>query len=188
MRSKRALVLAVLAALLLGTAAFASTFVAYDSRAMVDNSERVVQGRVIGVESFWNEDGRLIVTEATVRVSDTIVGTSTALVTVRVPGGTVNDLRVEAAGFPSFAAGQDVILFLSSSDRGNFQRVVGHQQGHFEVVERNDGVSLAVPQIDEGARLLTRSGARLPTPRSTELSEFKNRVRGLAERAGRIVN
>lgn len=188
MRSKHALVVAVLAAVLLSASATASTFVAYDSRGMVDNSQRIVQGRVIGLESFWNEDGRLIVTEATIRVSETLVGSSTSLLTVRVPGGKVGDVRVEASGFPTFQRGQEVILFLANSEQGDFQRIVGHQQGHFEVVERLDGVRLAVPQIDAGARLMMPSGARLPEPRSTELSEFKNRVRGLAERAGRIVN
>ncbi|REJ80730.1 MAG: hypothetical protein DWQ36_10845 [Acidobacteria bacterium] len=165
----------------------ASTFVALESRELVAESQRVVQGRVLDLQSFWNEDGRMIFTEATVAVDETLVGAERATVVVRVPGGTVGDLRVEASGFPRFALGQEVILFLSPSADGRHHRVVGHQQGHFEVVRRDDGVRLAVPQIDEGARLLTRSGRPIDTPRSTELDAFKQAVLTLAGRPGPIV-
>ena len=187
--SKRLVFLALASALVLMSGAVsASTFVALNSRGMVENSDRVVQGRVIGQESFWNEDGRLIVTDVTIQVSETLIGQSSAQVTVRVPGGKVGDLLVVAEGFPSFEQGSEVILFLADSPEGDFQRIIGHQQGHFEVVDRLDGVRLAVPQIEEGTRLFTPSGRLQPQARSTELDEFKNLLRGLGATAGKIVN
>lgn len=165
--------------LLLSCAVGASTFVAFDSRAMVGESEQIVQGKVVELRSFWNEDGRVIVTEATVEVTETLLGSGASRVTVRVPGGQVGDFRVEATGFPVFERGQEVILFLQHDSRLGVERVVGHQQGHFEVVHRDDGVSLAVPMIED-ARLFTRDGRLAPAARSMELNTFKNRVRELA--------
>ena len=63
----------------------------------------------------------------------------------------------------------EVILFLSADDSAQFSQIVGHQQGHVEVVTRQDGVILAVSRVDEGASLLAPSGQPLPAMPSTEL-------------------
>ena len=157
----------------------ASTFVALPETELVGGSESIIQGRVVGQTSFWNESGRLIVTEAVVRVRETIVGESPKRVTVRTVGGRVGDYTVEAPGFPRFEPRERVILFLEAGPSGTRQ-VRGYQQGHFEVVERLDGVRLAVPRIEEGTRLVTRSGQLLPQPRSMPLSEFKQSIRRIA--------
>ncbi len=168
----------IVAAALLATAASASTFVAMDSLELIENSDRVVEGEIIAITSFWDDSGRLIITEATVNVTDNIFGESTSsVVRVRTPGGRVGPLRVEAAGFPQFRQGQQVVLFLQVEEGRDFQRVVGFQQGHFEVVQRDDGVTLAVPQIDGNARYFHRNGARMAAPQSMELGEFKTLVR-----------
>ena len=168
----------IAAAALLATAASASTFVAMDSLELIENSDRVVQGEVISITSFWDDSGRLIVTEATVAVTENIAGTgNSSVIRVRTPGGRVGPLRVEAAGFPQFRRGQTVVLFLESEEGRDFERVVGFQQGHFEVVNRDDGVTLAVPQIDSNARYFYRNGTRMANPRSMELGAFKSLVR-----------
>ena len=179
---------ALLLGLLLPLAAFASTFVALDSAAMIERSERVIEGRVTALESFWNEDGRMVVTEAVIQVSETILGAPTSEVRVRVPGGVVGDFRVEASGFPKLSRGEHVLLFLQSDAAIGANTIVGHQQGHFEVVERLDGVSVAVPQIDEDASLFRPDGTLMRAVQSTELSEFKSRVKSLGRQTGRIVN
>ena len=178
----------VLVGILLAPFASASTFVAIDSATLIERSDRVIEGRVVALESFWNENGRVIVTEAVIRISETILGAPTSELRVRVPGGTVGDFRVEASGFPKFAEGQHVLLFLEADASTGANTVVGHQQGHFEVVERLDGVSVAVPQIDEGASLFRPDGTLMRASQSTELGEFKSRVRNLARQTGRIVN
>ena len=118
-------------------------------------------------------------------MDEVLVGTAPAVVTVQTPGGEVGDTYVEAAGFPKFERGQDVILFLKAGDQNDTRRVLGHQQGHFEVVTRNDGVTLAVPQIDEDVALLTPTGQRAQAPQSTELVTFKALVRAEAARLRR---
>ena len=179
--------LIVLGMLFTAGLAGASTFVALDSSQLIEQSDRVVEGRVIAIESFWDEAGRLVVTEATVQVDETLVGRTESVVKVRTPGGTVGRFRVEAAGFPVLALDEKVILFLREEAQADYHRVVGFQQGHFEVVERNDGVKLAVPRIEGNGRYVTLDGRRLPAARSSELGQFKETVRAAAREMRKIV-
>lgn len=189
---KRILAAMALAALVAGAVpATASTFVAMTPREMVKQAEAVVEGTVVGSRSFWSESGRIIFTEFDVAVESRLVGEAPQMVTVRVPGGEVDGYVVEAAGFPMLENDSRVILFLDGSEekagRG-FYTVLGHQQGHYQVVERLDGVVLAVPQVDEGAQYLTRDGRAVGQTRSVEVESFRAGVRNLAERVGREVN
>ena len=170
MRLKR-LATALVALALGSVAAHASTFVALTAEQMITESDAVIQGRVIGVESRWDDAGRIIISEARILVSESLVGKAPSIVTITTPGGEVGDLKVEAAGFPQFAKGQEVI--------------VGHQQGHIEVVKRLDGVTLAVPQIEDGVNLLTASGRVVPAPKSVTLEAFKANLRAEAARLGK---
>lgn len=175
---------AAFAALALGSvAAHASTFVALTADQLITESDSIVQGRVIGVESRWDDAGRIVISEARILVSESLVGKAPSIVTVTTPGGEVGDLKVEAAGFPQFTKGQEVILFLKGA--GEQQRIVGHQQGHIEVVTRLDGVTLAVPQLEDGVNLLTPSGQVVPAPQSIELKAFKANLKARAARLGK---
>ena len=182
MRLKR-LATALVALALGSVAAHASTFVALTAEQMITESDAVIQGRVIGVESRWDDAGRIIISEARILVSESLVGKAPSIVTITTPGGEVGDLKVEAAGFPQFAKGQEVILFVAGA--GEKQRIVGHQQGHIEVVTRLDGVTLAVPQIEDGVNLLTASGRVVPAPKSVTLEAFKANLRAEAARLGK---
>lgn len=166
----------------------ASTFVAMTEEELIRASDAVVQGRVIQLESRWDDQGRIIVTDATVQVSEYIIGDAPSQMVVQIPGGQVADFRVEAHGFPQLAKGQEVILFVRVDTSSQVSRIVGHQQGHFEVVKRLDGVTLAVPQVEDGVSFLTPSGRPLSPPASTELNIFKGRIRAEAVRIGKPVN
>lgn len=177
---RRILVAAVVAVILFASPGGASTFIALTDTELVGGAEAIIQGRVISLRSLRTTSGRLVVTEAVVRVREVIVGDAPARVTVRTIGGQIGNLRVEAPGFPQFRAGEHVILFLEPEPASGQMRVRGYQQGHFEVVRRLDGVRLAVPRIEEGTRLVTRDGRLLPEPQSTRLAAFKRTVRRLA--------
>jgi hypothetical protein len=166
----------------------ASLFLAMTPEELIEQSDAVVQGRVIHQQSRWDEQGRLIVTEATVRVDEFIVGKGPPVLKVRTFGGEVDGFHVEAVGFPRFNDGEEVILFLKRDEEIQASRIVGYQQGHFEVVERLDGVVLAVPRVEDGAGFFTPSGQFVPAPPSTELGTFKQRVRAEAARLGRSTN
>ena len=177
---RRTVLFTLLVALALGTVpAAASTFLAMSRDELVAGADAVVQGRVIDQQSFWSEGGRVVVTEATVKVRQVIAGQAPDVVRVRTVGGTIGDYRVEAHGFPQFDRGQKVILFLTFEQAGE-ARVLGYQLGHYEVVRRLDGVRLAVPQVEDGAAFFTASGQLAPEPRSVPLSQFKRSIRDIA--------
>lgn len=159
--------------------ASASIFVAMDQAELVAASQAVVVGKVLDVRSFWNDDATAIVTEAVVRVDETVAGEAPRFVTVRTFGGTVGTLRIEAHGFPTFAEGQRMLLFLDGV--GATAEVVGYQQGQFRIVTRtSDGMDIAVPAVDGGATLVRMDGARVERPRAMPLSALVESIRTTA--------
>ena len=186
---RRKVVVALVATLALAAIpAAASTFVHMSPKELIAEADTVVQGRVVQLDSFWTESGRLIATEAMVEVEETLLGAAPGTVAVRTFGGQVGDVKVEAPGFPRFEQGERVLLFLERSPDDGTVRVLGYQQGHFRVVTRKDGVTLAVPMVDDDARFLTRDGKLGPAPRSLEIGYFKQQVEKVAASVGRLRN
>jgi hypothetical protein len=166
----------------------AATFIALTTDQMIENSASVVQGRVVDMQSSWDEGGRLIITNVTVQVTETIIGQAGPRIVVQTPGGTVGDFEVEAEGFPQLTQREEVILFIEQGSNADFHRITGHQQGHIEVVRRRDGVALAVPRVEGGVSYLTPSGQPMPQMPSTELELFKSRLKSRALQLGKPVN
>lgn len=174
--------LAVACLLAAALPAAASTFVALDQAALIAGSSAVVEGRVLDVRSHWNDDRTLIVSEARILVGDLIAGESPNIVTVNTPGGEVGDYRVEAAGFPAFAAGDRVVVYLSPD--GDSYRVTGHAQGHYKVRETAKG-AVAVPTLGEGVQLFKPDGSLAPVLAPVQLDDLKTQIRdrrGLLDR------
>ncbi len=165
--------------------AVASTFLHMSSKELITEADALIQGRVVELSSFWTESGRLSATEVMIEVEETLLGEAPATVTVRTFGGEVGDIKVEAHGFPRFERGERVLLYLTTDPDDGTVRVLGYQQGQFRIVTRNDGVTLAVPMVDEGARFLTATGKAAPVVWSLEISAFKASVAKIAAGVGR---
>jgi hypothetical protein len=164
--------------------AMASTFLAMDQGSLVAQADAVIQGRVLKVESFWEPTGTIIVTEAMVEVEEEIVGRTPTVVRVKTFGGEVGGYFVEAHGFPVFAAGERLLLFLEP-DGEDTLRVTGYQQGQYRLVSGKDGVELAVPAVDAGSSLLTADGRQVPAPAAQPLDALKDQIRAEARRLGK---
>jgi hypothetical protein len=164
----------------------ASTFLKMSQKDLVRNSGAVIQGQVLKVSSFWEPTGRIIVTEALVRVEEKIYGEAPSVVVVRTFGGTVGDFTVEAHGFPKFRANDRVLLYLEPEKDG-MTRVAGYQQGQFHVV-RQAGVEMAVPATEDDASVVTRDGRVAAPAKAIRLDLLKESIRGEARRAGRLEN
>jgi hypothetical protein len=183
---KRLLIGALLFALAAAPMA-ASTFEAMTQKELIAASEAVVQGQVLKVHSFWDASGRMVMTEALIRVEDTILGQAPSIVRVQTFGGNVDGFIVEAAGFPEFKAGERMILFLSPEKDG-IARVAGYQFGQYHVRRDKAGVELAVPALDLGVNVVTEDGRPFARPQAVRLDTFKDQVRETARRSGRIEN
>jgi hypothetical protein len=177
---KRFLCLAVLAVLLAAIPAGASTFLAMSQGELVAQSDAIVQGRVLKVNSFWSESGRLIVSEAMIQVEEKIRGNAPTVVIVRTYGGEVGDIRIDAPGFPKFEAGERVLVFLQGA--GTTAEVTGYRQGQYRIVRDKSGVDVAVPTVEHGVRLLNRDGSEAAAQKAVRLDTFKQMLRAEIER------
>lgn len=169
----------------------ASTFLFVPQEDLVEQAESVVQGRVIDVQSFWNRQGTAILTEATVEVEDAVLGKVPSHVRLITFGGEVGGYRIDAHGFPTFAKGERLMVFLEPARAGEdgAHRVLGYRQGQFRIRKNKDGQEIAVPawEGERGARVLKADGTEAEAPRPMGLGVLKRQIRETAERAGRTV-
>jgi len=188
-------ILAVLLAVGVALPVGASTFVAMSEKDLVAASDAVVRGQVVSVESFWNDQHTLIISEAVFEVESVIVGTAPRYVTLRTAGGTVDGYTVEAIGFPTFHAGDRALLFLERDEqrplggvhtkgRPEGYRIAGYELGHYRIV--NDGQEqIAVPAADPGLRFLRKGGRPAAPQRVRRLEVFEEELRQLSRQQGR---
>jgi hypothetical protein len=174
----------LLLALVAAAPVSASTFVAMSRGELLAQSDAIVEGMVLKTESRWTVSGRLIVTEALVQVTDVVAGEAPGVVTVRTYGGEIGGYTVEAHGFPKFAQGERVFLFLQNQPDGAVE-VTGYRLGQYRVVRDKAGVEMAIPTLEPGVSLLTPSGAAAPRPAAMKLETLKNLIRVEAERVAR---
>lgn len=167
----------------------ASTFLFVPQEDLVEHAESVVQGRVIDVQSFWNRQGTAIMTEATVEVEDAVLGKVPSHVRLITFGGEAGGYRIDAHGFPTFAKGERLLVFLEPARAGEdgAHRVLGYRQGQFRIRTNKDGQEIAVPtwEGERGARVLKADGTEAEAPRSMALQVLKRQIRETAERLGR---
>lgn len=181
---RRLVFLSLLLVLVAGIPAGASTFLNMDQRELVQKSAAVVDGEVLQVHSFWDPKGRIIITEAIVKVSDSVVGNVGSAIVVRTFGGTVEGYTVQAHGFPTFQRGERLLLYLEPERNGAHQ-VTGYQLGQYRIVRDKAGAEVAVPTFDGAARLITRDGRAAAQPRALALDSLKNQIRTEAQSLGR---
>lgn len=181
---KRTAYVCVLALVLvaLGAPLGASTFERMGLEKLVAESTSVVEGEVLAVESFWDAEGQVIVTEATLQVRNTVLGKASGVIRVKTFGGTVDGYRVEAHGFPTFEKNDRLFLFLTADTKSRHAlRVTGYQQGQFHVVTGNDKVERAESAIDGDALLVEGRAATKQLPNALPLAELEQLVRDQAE-------
>jgi hypothetical protein len=164
----------------------ASTFIKMNQKDLVRDSAAVVQGEVIQINSFWEQTGQIIVTEAMVKVEDLVFGNAPSVVVVRTAGGEVDGYYIEAHGFPVFKVGERVLLYLEP-ERDGHQRVTGYQQGQYRIVRDKAGVEQAVPTFEDAGGLVGADGRPAGLQKTLPLDALKDSIRAEALRAGRIL-
>jgi hypothetical protein len=80
--------------------------------ALTDEAESVVRGAVVAIETRRVDEGRRIVTLVTVRPSVTYKGEAREALQVVIDGGADGEFAQRVQGLPTFAEGEEVLLFL----------------------------------------------------------------------------
>lgn len=102
---------------------------------LAEHATLVVAGTVEDVTSYPPDADGVIYSEAKVRVGDTAVGSDGAeYVTVRYMGGEYAGLALVILEEPTFAPGEEVVVFLAPAQGGGFKCPDG-AQGKMTVVD-----------------------------------------------------
>ncbi len=171
---KRLVFTAVAMGLMAASAALATTLVALDVPGLTLASDTVVRGTVVSVEPHWSGDKARIFTDAEIKVTEVLKGsTSLTSLTAMQPGGEIGDVGQRIHGVATFAAGEDVILFLEK--RGPRFTVTGMTQGKFRI---EPGTLIARTSPDHDLALIdpgTHEATSRP-PLSMPLAELKAQI------------
>jgi hypothetical protein len=133
---RRVITMVVLLAVLLVCAAVpgsATTLERMSVAKMTRAAELVVRAQCIGNSAAW--DGGEIWTFTSFTVEDSWKGAPSGAaqqLTVRLLGGSVGNLSSTVSGVPRFRPGEEVILFLQSTARGDYS-IVSWVQGTFRI-------------------------------------------------------
>jgi hypothetical protein len=138
---------------------------------LVKKAGSIVVGRVSSVRTYWSANGKLILTDYTVEVDETLKGQAARRIAVTAVGGKIGDLELHVSGMPAFQQGESAVIFIEQS--GAYQTVVGLNQGRFTVTNGEVANKLGGLSFPDG-----RPGTTLKMP----LQEFKAQIRTFLNR------
>jgi hypothetical protein len=157
---------ALAVALLLSPGARASVSRALSLAELVSSADHIVLARAGQRHSRWHHNGKLIVTDVSLRVESALKGDARPgeTLTATVLGGKLEGLGLQVPGAASFETGARAIVFLYQSEPSGDLRVVGMSQGVLPLREQ-DGATMVIPG-GSGAALMQQddSGALRPAP------------------------
>ncbi len=127
--------LVLVIAAIVATAAGATTLLPLDVSRLTTHSDLIVRGTIVSVAPHWSGDHARIFTDAEVHVTEVWKGPSSTAITAYQPGGEIGEVGQRVHGVATFAAGEDVVLFLEK--RGPRYTVTGMAQGKFRIEPNN---------------------------------------------------
>ncbi len=156
----------------------AAQVVQMDLQALSKNAEVIAVGRCTGTSAGWNAEHTHIYTTINIQVSQYLKGFLGPQIQFRQLGGKVGGKHLRVPGMPSFAAGEQVIVFLARDRAGKYQ-VLTAQQGKFSVVANPATGISEVKGNSMSGQVISRSFTRAVGAPSNpaELSNFINKVK-----------
>jgi hypothetical protein len=165
----------------------ATTVVAKTDREMTKESDMIVLGRCVKTRSEWVD--KVLVTVATVDVTETLKGGAAKTIEVVLPGGIDTKRKVPVAmtyaGAPTLIPDEQVLLFLTrDAALDNAMTISGFSQGKYNVVADPKGKSLVTRNMAD-ARLIGGQGITEGSRERRSLSQFKSEVQSYLNNVGR---
>ena len=156
--------LTLLLALAASQQAAATTLMRMSLLQLSQAAGQVVRARCIGNSTGW--DAGEIWTFTSFAVEEAWRGSAPPQISVRLLGGRIGNITSTVSGVPRFSAGEEVILFLEPTPRGDFS-IVSWEQGTFRILrDGRSGEEIAVqdtasfPVFDPATRRFAPSGIR----------------------------
>ena len=157
-----------------------SLAVALSVQDMVNQSDLIAIGNCVETKSVWID--RSLVTLATVSVTESLKGNESSSITVALPGGVDVNRKIPIAmtypGAPQMTPGENVFLFLTSSDEvpGGYT-VSGFSQGKFSIITDENGEQMVSRDLRKTS-LKSDNGIHRGSNNTVPLSRVKDEVRG----------
>ena len=98
---------------------------------LVAKADSIVVGRVIDSRTFWANDRKLILTNYTLEVQESLKGSTARTIIVTTIGGQIEKSLLQVPGMPAFETNESAVLFLEKS--GGYTTVIGLKQGKFAI-------------------------------------------------------
>ena len=152
---------------------------------MVRGAHRIMLGRRVSQETYWNKNRTRIYTATRFAVSEDLKGEFRGTATVVTVGGTIDGMTLVVSGTPSFREREEVLLFLEAGKSGNWV-LMGLSQGMFRITADHLGVRTA-RHASSGLHLIPgspESSSQTPIPNRVELDRLLSRIRQLVGKSG----
>ncbi len=165
--------------IVLASAAFGTTVLAVDLPTLSHDSDLIIVGTVRASAARLTQDGRRVVTDTEIQVSEVLKGKADGgSVVVMQPGGIVGDVGQRVDGTAHFTVGEEVVVFLDRRGTDRFA-VTAMSQGKFRVERSTDGKAVfAVPQGGASAMIvdpLTQKETSIRL-KSMSLNDLKTKI------------
>ena len=147
---------------------------------MVRGSHRIMLGRRVSQETYWNKNRTRILTATRFAVTEDLKGESRGTATVVTVGGTVDGMTLMVPGTPQFREHEEVLLFLEAG-KGDYWILKGLSQGMFRIAADPQGVRAAY-HASSGLHQVPASpelSSQAPIPARVELDRLLSRIRQL---------
>jgi hypothetical protein len=177
----------VVAAFSIGApSASATTLMAKSDRDMSKEADMIVVGRCIKTRSEWVD--KVLVTVATMNVTETLKGDTQKTIEVVLPGGIDTKRKVPVAmtyaGAPTLTPNEQVFLFLTrDAALDNAMTITGFSQGKYNVVADPQGKSIVTRNVSD-ARFIGGQGMSEGSRERRTLNQFKAEVQGYLKNSG----
>lgn len=141
---------------------------------MTRDAAEVVRARCVKNSTGW--DGGEIWTFSMFEVEETWKGAAERQLRVRLLGGRTESVTSTVSGVPRFRSGEEVVLFLEPTSRGDYS-VVGWMEGTFRIRREVNGTesvtqdTAGIETYDPATRRFAAMGVR-----RQDISEFKAEV------------
>ncbi len=154
----------------------ATTLRRMDLPELIASSSRVVHARAVDTVVYWDDEGLRIYTDTTFEVLAEAKGAGPSTLALHLLGGRIDPVEMTVDGTPSFAPGEEVVLFTLDRPDGKSD-LAGFTQGvmrvALETVTGPDGESaarkIAVAEMPLGVKLVDFQGPRPAVVRPSQL-------------------
>jgi hypothetical protein len=161
----------LLVILLIATSSYATTVQRLGLEDLVKKAHTIVVGRVTNSRTYWSSNRKLIFTNYTIQVDESIKGQAGRSVEVTTIGGKLDGVELHVAGMPSFRTGENAVVFVEES--AGYQTVLGLSQGKFTVTNGEVTNSVGDLSFPDG---------RPGRPTRMPLQDFKDQIRRFLSR------